>query len=399
MGVAKSLVDGAREFACTIYKNMPGALIPNPASDALHMLWDEMCKPPAPPGLPPAPIIPFSGGRCCATYYMVYYDLKPQRNGAWNLNAYQQQVRGVVGGMQTRQTGANQVQYFHIVTACNGVVTDMPITYGNYLGDGMARINRVEALYGGANNCGNPPADYPIAVPAPPEGFTSPPKIINLDDGSPVEIQFNFKPPAINISPIVNLPPVIVNVLKPEINFNVPIQFDFDGNVNIGKPDGGGDGFGQPDRDKIDDIDDKVDNLKPPIDELDRELRDLKDKYEKDKDRDKNKPIDPADYQPSPPPKPPGKHKADYLAAVEITLTEMPRNRKTQSGSGAPDVVYAGWFEFQRLGKSLPREPIHFSSSVFLAPEGVDGYAFTLYNGYQGAAKEIINKPEETSGG
>ena len=88
----------------------------------------------------------------------------------------------------------------------------------------------------------------------------------------------------------------------------------------------------------------------------------------------------------------PGQYQVDYLVAVEVTLTAVPVNIRSQEGNAAPDVLYAGWFEFMRAGKALPRENIHFRQGVFIAPTGVDGYAFTLYTGVQGTAVAITKK-------
>lgn len=84
----------------------------------------------------------------------------------------------------------------------------------------------------------------------------------------------------------------------------------------------------------------------------------------------------------------------DTLEFVRVTLTSVPTNVKNQFGDGAPDVIYAGWFEFQGEGFNFPRQPIHFTNSLFIPPEGSTGYAYTLYEGIQGKATVYTTKEE-----
>lgn len=75
------------------------------------------------------------------------------------------------------------------------------------------------------------------------------------------------------------------------------------------------------------------------------------------------------------------------IAYVAVILTGVPKNAKRQFGDGAPDVIYAGWFEWKRKDYYFNRQPIHFQNCMFKPPEGADGYAYTLYNGFKGFAK------------
>lgn len=84
----------------------------------------------------------------------------------------------------------------------------------------------------------------------------------------------------------------------------------------------------------------------------------------------------------------------DVLIWVTLTITKKPDNAKTQWGAGAPDVFYCGWFEFQVEGSNLTRTPVHWDNNIFLAPDRATGYAYTLYDGFEGRAKAYTEKVE-----
>lgn len=385
----EDIASAAKTFACGIYKNQPGALIPNPISDALHLVWDNFCAPPPgqPSNLPPPPAPPFKGGQCCGSYYNVSYDRKPNRTDPWVIGYYSHVLLGRIGAVQKELLTQGQVRYYHLYTECSGKVNRFNITIGNVDGDNEVRIGSVSPAYGSPDNCGDLPDAFPLAPPPPSGGYTSPPTPLDFNDGSDTNINFNFTPPVAPPLPIGKLPPIIINMIKPEANVKIPIEFNFDGTVKFG---GGGDddgGFNDTDRKNLDDLGDQ-------IDKIENDFEKFKNDYNKDANNKRNKKRDPDDFEPPVEDKPPGTHSREFLAAVQINLTEIPANAKSQNGDGAPDVYYAGWFEWRRSGFSSPREPIHFKQSVFLAPEGVDGYAYTLYTGYSGSATEIINKEE-----
>ena len=56
----KNIANTARNAACSFFKAYPSVIIPNPAFDFLDSMWDGLCSQSA-PGLPPAPMPPFSG--------------------------------------------------------------------------------------------------------------------------------------------------------------------------------------------------------------------------------------------------------------------------------------------------------------------------------------------------
>lgn len=391
------IAKAAKDFACTLYRNQPGALIPTPMSDALHLVWDNICSYPGNPGLPTKPAPPIQGAQCPCVLYNVRIrfvfdgDTSPGEQPAVGTNDIQ--VFGAVGATRLvdRVVLPNGMVQARIEISCRGKsgenCTAQPVwrlamdTITGYISHTVINMGRVD---GGADNCGTLPDKFPDAPAPPPGGYLSPPVNFTFNDGSNIQVNFNLKPPLPPIAPVFNLPPVIINLIKPTANFDIPITFNFDGTVNFGKGGDGGD-FSQDDRDMINNIKNVTNNLGDTVNNIQNDINNVT-------NYNNNKPPNPDDFELPPPPKPPGEHEKSYLAAVEINLIQIPRNAKTQSGDGAPNIVYAGWFEWRREGKYTPREPIHFQNSVFLAPKGIDGYAWTLYDGFTGTAQEIVNK-------
>lgn len=397
MGDFNNIADAGKAFACALYKAQPNAIIPNPISDALFHVWDEFCGNGEPPGsLPPPPAPLFQGGQCPVRYEVKcngvnFNSIDSTGSPAGETIAF---PYGPISGVKSVRTGGGSsfsVAHFIVAKSSTGQPQDYGIGgssgTGAWIWKSYRFITSLKRVDNQPDNCGNSAPGYPETSPPPPGGFTSPPTAITFNNGDTKNYTFNFTPPSPPALPAVVLPPIVINYFRPQINpeINIPLNFNFDGTVNFGTPGGGGGGFGQPDRDIINNINNVNNSNNTNITKINNDLRNTYNITN-------NKPRDPSTFLPPVTNKPPGKHDKTFLAAVEIQITQVPANAKMQSGNTAPRVLYAGWFEFQRAGKSLPREPIHFDGSVFLAPSGVDGYAFTLYTGYQGVATEIINK-------
>jgi hypothetical protein len=403
MSDVDKIVDAAKDFACGIYRNMPGALIPTPASALLRFVWDGFCGDPPrdPANLPPPPASGFSGGQCKCALYEVNIRFRKSDYPDITSRTYSR-VFGEVGGLTVSVLGREQ----SLQILCRGreaegcqpeIVARNAFVNANYPTVEFVEY-AIESIYridGGADNCGDPPASFPPGT-IPPGGFTSPPTAINFNDNTTNNYTFNFTPPTIpNLKNFI--PPIIINFNSLKGEFKIPITFNFNGSVNFG----GGDGtsYNQGDRDIINNIsnntsttNNNVSEIKNTTSNTSTKIENFYNTYGNDRDKDNNKPPKPGDFDPPGSPVLPGEHPSERLAFVEVILSKIPGNAKTQSGDGAPNVIYAGWFEFTRVGKNLPREPIHFQKNCFLAPKGVDGYAFTLYDGYEGTAIAIKNK-------
>lgn len=396
MSLDDQIADAARTFACSLYRSQPGALIPNPISEALHHAWDAVCgDPPTAKPLPAPPAPPYKGGQCRCTLYRVYF--------SWLSNVYQPGTRqkndgltyGAVEGITIDQdTGSRSFTIYLIgrgkpPNPCGNPGTrSIAVSGGLFNGEVYSdlRIDSIVIEGGGVDTCGDPPKVFPPAAAPPAGGYTSPPVAITFNDGDTNNYYFNFTPPSPPSLPAGFIPPIVINYINASLSpsFKIPITFNFDGSINFGSPSGGGN-FSDDDRNIIKNIQNNSNTTNNNVTKINNEFNNFVNNTN-------NKPPKPEDFDPPPPPTDPGTHEKSYLAAVEISLTELPKNAKTQYGAGAPNVIYAGWFEWMRKGKACPREPIHFQGSVFLAPPGVDGYSYTLYTGYKGKAQEIINK-------
>ncbi len=390
-----SIANSAKQFACTLYKAQPGALVPTPFVELLHLVWDNFCDPASfppsnpPPGLPPPPASQFSGGQCIGVSYIITAIIKYVSSGSEA--TLSQGGFYIVNGYRVGRDEYNRIALF---VNCNNYPTqDQPggdISVGAGFLDFTVISFTVARADGGSDNCGNPPAKFPPSPPPPPDGYTSPPTAITFNDNSTHNYTFNFKPPSAPPSPANFLPPVVINFSKPEANFKIPIAFNFDGSINFG---GGGDiNFNEGDRSNINNINNATNNINNSVGNINNTTNKTANEINNFINITNNEPPNPTDYNPPDPPVAPGSYTKNYLEAVEVTLTAIPVNLRQQEGYAAPNVLYAGWFEFTRNGKALPREPIHFENGVFLAPTGVDGYAFTLYTGVQGSAVAITKK-------
>lgn len=401
------IAQGAKSFACTLYKNQPGALVPTPFSEALHFVWDSFCDFPGAPGLPSPPTKPFNGGQCRDFQYVVNYSFhKGNGHGATDTLLTDEAVLwGAITGVFTDLSAFNansswQVKYYILSTssAYNATPTNpakLNVQDVQFqINTPKIVINYVSRLDGQADNCGELPKKFPDSPPPPPGGFTSPPVAIVLNDTTNYNFNFNFTPPTLPPAPalINKLPPIVINFNKVDINFKIPLTFNFDGTVNFGAGNGAGGDFNQDDRDNINNIKNVTNNTNNVTNNTNNNVDNFYSDYKKDRDRTINKEPLPDDFEPPKPPQPPGEKLVERLAYVNVDLSLVPNNAKSQSGKGAPDVIYAGWFEFRRKGKSFPRNYIHFKNNCFIAPVGADGYAFTLYNGYQGTAVAITFK-------
>jgi hypothetical protein len=397
MGNFSKITDAAKDFACGLYRLQPSALISTPASEVLTFIWDGFCGDPPrdPANLPPPPASPFEGGQCVCVAYQVTLDYVNNRTG--DSGTIGGSVRGPILEIGVHQSpgGTSGVGAFgrgvgHLNCQENHRWTDF-LGFGSDQTSNITVSNiRVERNDGLIDNCGSPPAEYPEVNP-PPGGYNSPPTPITINNGDIINVEFNFSPPTAP-TPGGKLPPIVINYLKPELNLKIPIEFNFNGDINFGNVQGGDLNFNQDDRDNINNIKNITNNTNNTTNNTNNNVDNFYGDYKKDRDRRINKEPLPDDFDPPLPPKPPGSELVERLAYVNVDLSTIPKNAKSQTGDGAPDVFYAGWFEFMREEKSFPRNYIHFENNCFFAPVGADGYAFTLYNGYQGTAVAITFK-------
>lgn len=370
----KGVSNGARDFACSLYKNYQGfwltrQLPSNPVSDFLSGAWDSACSYSGSPGLPPALVSPFTGGQCLGHSYYVYF--RRPDGVVTNTNG-----RGPIYGIGIFDWGSGR--QWQIVAAGNGPYGAFVLrpdgrwyqAVGNE-NDGIYQITSVTPEDGLPDTCGNP---KPFVDPTPPPDSecrrTIPvPRPPDRPPGPPIQI------------PLVYVP--ITNNFVVDVG-GITIKVDV-GGITIKLPEDA-----QPNVD-LDPVLDRLAQLEAELEILSEMLENIADKLPRP-----TTPPEPGnpdyDFDPPLPPGDNNEENIENLAWVLLDLVSYPSNAKTQYGAGAPNLIYGGWFEFKVGTRCLPREPVHFGSNVFKAPEGVDGYSYTLYNGFLGQAQTIKRK-------
>ena len=136
----QEIADAAKNFACTLYKNQPGSLIPNPFSDALHHAWDSFCgdfPPSGNPGLPDPPVSDFSGGQCSCVGYRVNYRYSMSNTPTQEAGTFQE-VWGPVEGIFVVYPTSTSFRIYVVCRgltslACGAVGTQVTLTSGGKL--------------------------------------------------------------------------------------------------------------------------------------------------------------------------------------------------------------------------------------------------------------------------
>jgi len=371
----KNVARAARNAACQLFHDYPGyaAGAPGqPNASWVQSLYNSMCGDSPTP--PPNPSRRFSGGQC-PTEYSVEFRWENPNFGTVGLT----QIRtGPLGGIssQSENSGGSTVYGYGMYSMVDGVSTWIRAsTAGSSNADLNAnvqdfRVHSVTRVGGGADDCGDPPLQYdPGTYALPPDNLFDTPYV--PPSGQPGDGMRITIPLA-----------VINNFFRVNVDVGgVTVKFGIDKvSINLGNKNGDG----SPSSFDGDDSSPSVPDNIATKDDTDAIRRDVEDSQKNSPDSPLNDPSkqDREDKDES------DEKKEDAIArlvAVEVYLTEVPSNARTEWGGGdAPDVFYAGWFEWRSKGKTLPRQPIHFKQNRFLAPAGVDGYAYTLKAGYKG---------------
>lgn len=410
--------DEVKKFSCGIYKQVPGALVPNPSDAGYKQIWDKLCSELPPPySLPPPPTKPFSGGQCKCVEYRVTILLDEYYNNAPTPRSFSVVLYGEIKGIKMVQVqDFVDVQVFcrgHINSICLADFAWISVyASGGY--DSLfvmrnAVIQRASRQDNLADTCGDPPKKYPPAPPPPPTGYTSPPTPISDNDGDVNNYIFNFYPPQKIDFPDVPFPPIVINVAGVDVDLDFDINFNFNGDIDFTRPGGGNDlppglagGF-QNLGDGIAGVSGGVGGLQNDfrgfagtlggvasnLGGVGASLADLAGKL---------------DFKFAPPPfiNAPevekeitegvegGKEDPDKegLLGVLVTLTTPAK----EVIFGNPNVYFAGWLTFFSQGGYEVREPIHFEKSYFPAPDGATGYGLTFTKGAKGTIT-VFSKP------
>lgn len=374
-------VDEAKKFACGIYKNVPGALVPKPTDAGYKAIWDDLCYEPPPsslPGLPPPPQSQVPGGQCDAPYRYVAEisyintDFTPPKEIV---------TSSAVGGF-TKILGYSfgdlngQKRLFIQTEAYNGDYREKIVpTWTGDIRFSPTMLNfSVFRTDGGVDNCGSSPKKFPPAPPPPPDGYNSPPTVIINNDGDEYKFIFNLQPPTIQKYPDDPLPPITINVGGDDNDLNFDIDFNFGGDISINPPGGGGGNLPSGFAPKFANLGDGLAGVSGGVSKLEDGFGfsfnppNFVDSPEVNKEEEQ---IEGG-----------GKEEDDKegLLGVLVELTKLP----TDVQFGTPNINFAGWFTFLVQSGYAPREPINFERGYFIAPPGATGYALTFTKGAEG---------------
>ena len=372
--IATEMVETARSYYCGIYQNTPQwVLRKNPfVSPLVRKGLEQMCAPEAPF---PVPVeLPFIGGQCCDGSYDVTarfviircYQHERYRDVTTTIRVNGKILGGVVGeypnapGLTGAYIDAEDCQGNQVIGSLFSGT--LGIQTGNcYTEDQSApfaqdisvqqsfvqilNINRVD----GEDNCGDPPSNYPD-IPPPTDDDLRKPFDIVYEDNSKRTIYYEIKR---DITNNIYFPPII------DVG-GVAVSFDLTGicigcvstNNNTG---GGGSGGSESLTDDT-----------PAEEETEEEvMEEQEDGAEEDVFR---------------------------IKAVQVNVTTIPTNNRSQFGAGSPDIIYAGWLEFKIAGGYTPRNRMDFKDNYFIAPEGATGYAYCLKTGFKATITVIREK-------
>lgn len=370
------VADKAADFVCDLYQGYPGALIRSPIGTFNRGLMDSLCGPrdklPPPPTQPP-----FSGGQCDCTVYTVVYQYTTGEG--FTLGPFSASAPGPIRGLTSRPNpgleDADTVVLLHSdCSSGTAKPAETEINQGAAPISGLVILEVTPAI-GSPDDCGDPPPSWDPDLPdVIPDGEKGGDITINNNDGTSITL------------PILLIGSGNVFNFNPEIKVDVGginITFDFSGakidfgnnnsNPELPPPrnNDNADNFARIE-DAINRINDKLDNQGEDIENI---KKDRNDSPPPDEDPDIEKEEDEEESES-------GEKEVDKLQYVCVHLTKLP-NRE-QWGDGAPNVYYAGWLEFKLKDCNLPRQPIHFKDSIFKAPDGATGFAYTLTNGAKG---------------
>jgi hypothetical protein len=380
----QAIANLGRDAACGFFHAYAGIVLPNPGADFPDALWDGLCRN-STPGLPPAPMPPFTGGQCLGDPYRIDYQFDVFRRSDNSLLVHANGTRSFTGGPisditfnsgQLPNTGIGIfVTYLNAASGLPGTFNE---SYGgSELFYGSNFTYTLTNLAHPADACGSLPPHYPPIV-VPPIPTTPGGNTYNLPS---VNITFNN---GNNYS--------LVPTLNLSGQFNPVVQI---GGINISFGGGGATVTG---------------GTQPPDNTglLNKILTNLGDgtiggggvgaiaAQTQKNTAPVPKPGDPGTEVGTL--IPPGTHTQkgiDKLSSVQIVLTSLPKGNSEIFASDSNYNVYiAGWFEWLQGDLVVgTRMPIQAVTTTWFPPKGSDGFTYTVVN--QATATSQITKLTE----
>lgn len=350
--IGTQIAESSREFGCRLWRSYPSSWTRStPEGSPARQFWNSVCNPPDPPLLPNPP--DFSGGQCDFRYNLnIQVAVFPSTLNCDRPGDPLQSINAVVWGpiqqVALDRPAGNCGGFDRVFCVChgNGAFIRNPNLVVVALGFGsLGRFESIRSVTvspqsGDPDNCGDPPPAYPPDNPPQPGEET-----FNVTFDTDVTNDLSF------------------DLTWNRVEFSVPVTFEFEAGdasinfdgIDINLSPGNSWGIEPPPRDSA-----PVPAPAPPPNSED---------YNEDE-----KPVSES-----------GEEMVGVeVAYITLELTSIPANADTQWGRNAPDVYYAGWFEFQTEGFNYPRQPIHFEKNIYIPPRGATGYAYTLYETFSG---------------
>lgn len=362
----------ASNFACQLHYNTPGVVFD--VSPFNRELWKEFCKD-RPSGLPPPPVLPFTGGQCPAVYQPFVTFSYEGLSGTDRFNF--PLLWGEIASIQAVPVASGERgpygPYFDIIFVSKGnansprqnsFVTTRVDRFGSFKKAEKIEVVRQDGL---ADNCGNASVGIePVVLPV--SRRTTNINVVSVD-----------KSTTNVITAIVEFPSTSV-----DFNLSVPLRVTIDGRQFHLNVDGWYTGFPSPsvslpDVEKV--LSDNVLQFEGTLNQY-------------------FAPINPSInnnlvlVSPSAGKKKGGEEK-DIPGAQWLVwdLTRLPD--KAQYGENSPTVYFAGWFSFYKEGRCMERRQINYERGIVRFPDGADGYGYTFTNGAEGDVSVYKEKPQD----
>lgn len=397
-----------------MYRDFPGFFIGDandPVTPYRRALGNYLCKD-RQPGLPPNPTTPFSGGQCVTQYRVDYKIGRTPSTGGQELFATTSAfVFGPLSAPYVAASGSSTDPAWTVYQPGKDGVGNAVQRVVYNVSQSLFYISSLQVLAvvrldGSADNCGSLPAQYSklpppasrqnvtVNVPVP-SGFPSLsfpitiPQVtnnVNIGISIPANLTFNFSLGGLSVNTDTDSFSSNDRSLLNTISTNVSIAASNSQSAAINA--GSAQTQAVAAKDAANNAIAAANNAKAAADAATSAAQAAK------KNTDPPKPVDsPSLNKSQRPSAEKTRDNVPNLVWVVISLTKLPLSSKSMSGGGANNVYFSGWFEWLVNGKPLPREQIQFSPSLFRAPPGATGYAYTLTHGALGFATEYTDSP------
>lgn len=389
----------AKQITCKLWSEYPSFLVAKELRPIKRLIYDNLCRDAADP-LPPGTGVQFTGGQCVCALYNISYQTTIISTGVTTVAGSQK--RGPVGNITSVDASTpaspNRERVF-IPVGAPACIQQLTLFEGER-GLRKFKILSITPTAQQPNNCGNPPPAYPDGDRQPPSSLTEGDVTIINEDGLDLTVPYVFVDADLNVNANLRVGPFDIRFDLGGIDINIGADEDAGVNPPLPPP-GTGDSITNIENDitnldnRVSTVIDIVNNISDTVDEV----KDTVDEFENCCPPEVVDPEDPAfppEYavQTFPPAKSRTALVSGEIVSVRLDITSIPPLSKRQDGGDAPDVAHVGWFEWLIGGiPYAPRIPINFLSQTYIAPRGVNGFAYTCTQAQSGSVILVKKVP------